>query len=66
MRQCQARAQFDRPPQFAIALREIVRGKRSIGKTSCGMSFAQVFIERESFVCCLFRFAPAFNGRNVS
>ena len=66
MRLCQARAQFDRAPQLSIALREIVRGKYSIGKTCGGMSFAQVFIERESFVCCLFRFAPAFNGRNIS
>ena len=32
----------------------------------CGVSFGQVVIERDGFARGLFRFAPAFNGRNVA
>ena len=63
---CQARAEFDRTPQFTITQREIGRGEQYIGLTKCGVSFSQVFIEREGFAHDLFQFMPAFNGRYVA
>ena len=45
----QARAEFDRPPQFMITHREIGRDENNMRETKCGIGFGQVFIEREGF-----------------
>jgi hypothetical protein len=53
-------------PQFTISQREIGRGECHVGRTKCGVSFGQVFIEREGFARRLFLFAPRLNGRDVA
>jgi hypothetical protein len=52
--------------QLTITQREIGRGEQRMGLTKGGVSFGQVIIEREGLTRRPFRFAPAFNRRNVA